>query len=186
MTALDGLLLLLLGGGMVQGYASGFFKQVASIAGMVVGLAFGLALMTEAGMAVARSLGVSPRVAPVVGFMLVFGVVQLGMFALARVAEGVLGIFKLGVLNRLTGAALGGLKAALLISILLIPLGMVGVPRAATREASRLYAPIAATMPFVWGHAARYIPRIDGLREQFDAAARTLRHRLTGDASDPS
>lgn len=181
MTLLDWFLVLLIGIGLVQGYASGFIKQAASLVGIVAGLAFAVTLMTEVGLIAARSLGISARVAPVVGFLLVFGVVQLVVFVLARTAESVLGVVRLTVLNRAAGAAVGALKAALLVSVLLVPLGHVGVPREEARAASFLYEPVARLMPAVWGVAADQIPRMNHLRAQFDASARALRNRLARD-----
>lgn len=186
MTILDGVLLLLLVAGLAQGYASGLIRQMASIVGVLAGLAFGLALMTDVGIVAANSLGISPRIAPVVGFLLVFALVQLGMFIVARLAETLVGAFRLTFLNRMGGAVMGALKAALLLSVLLLPLASIGVPSPAARRASLLYAPISRTMPVVWGFTAERIPRMEGLRQQFDEAAQALRVRISGDDTDPS
>lgn len=181
MTGFDWLLLAVVAGGFAQGYVTGLIRQMASIVGIVAGLAFALALMADVGVLAAKSLGLSARVAPVVGFVLVFAVVQVAAFTLARLAETVIGAFKLTVLNRLGGAGVGALKAALLVSVLLVPVRHLSVPAPETRAASLLYEPVSQLMPRVWQVAERLLPRVDGLREQFDASAEALRERLPRD-----
>lgn len=178
MTLLDGILVLLIGAGVAQGFASGMLRQVASVVGILVGVIFGLALMTEVGLIVAQSLELSPRVAPVMGFFAVFLAVQVAAFALARLAETVLGTFKLTFVNQLAGGAVGAFKAAVLASTLLMPLAFVGVPSESTRTRSLLYDPIAGAMPATWNAVAEHLPRLQNIREQFESAAETLRTQL--------
>lgn len=178
MTVLDGILLVLVGAGVTQGYASGLIRQIASIVGILVGVIFGLALMADVGLVVAQSLGLSPRVAPVIGFLLVFGVVQVAAFALARLVETVLGTFKLTILNQLSGGVLGAFKAAVLASSLLMPLAFVDLPSDSTRRASVLYDPIAGLMPATWNAVAAHLPRLQNVRQQFEEAAEALRTQL--------
>ncbi len=183
MTMLDWVLILLIGAGVAQGYASGLIRQIASFLGIIVGLLFGLSLMTEAGLIVAHSLGLSPRIAPVVGFLLVFGVVQLATFALVRLGETVIGTFKMTLLNHAGGAALGAFKAALLASVVLLPLGFVGVPGTQAQQQSVLYEPVATLMPATWSAIARHTPHINNVRATFEDAAEQLRQRLAADAA---
>ncbi len=181
MTGLDVVLILLIGAGVAQGYTSGLLRQLASFVGILAGVIFGLALMGDVGLVVAQSLALSPRIAPVVGFLLVFGVVQVAAFALARLVETVLGTLHLTVLNRLGGGALGAFKAALLASTLLMPLAFAGVPGEATRRESLLYEPIATLMPGTWNAVAEHLPRIQNVRQQFEDAATDLRRHLDTD-----
>lgn len=178
MTLLDGILIVLVGAGVTQGYASGLVRQVASLVGILAGVIFGLALMTDVGLIVAQSLGLSPRVAPVAGFLLVFLSVQVALFALARLAETVIGTFKLTIVNRLAGGVLGAFKAALLASTLLMPLSFVNLPPASTRSDSVLYGPVSGLMPETWNRVAEHLPRIQNVRQQFEDAAEQLREQL--------
>ena len=174
MTWVDALAVAAFGGGLLQGLASGALRQIAAVVGFVLALVLAVHGMDEAGALLRASLGISERAAPLAGFVAVFFAVELVVFAVARAVEGVLGALKLGVVNRVFGGALGGLRGLLVLSALLVPLGYVGLPRAETREASRFYEPVVALLPWVWGHSGGVLGGARSLGTTFG--------RLVGDA----
>ncbi|MFP4229460.1 MAG: CvpA family protein, partial [Salinivenus sp.] len=143
MTLLDGLIGAVLLGGLLHGLSAGALRQIASLLGVLFALLVSVQLMHPVGALAAQSLGLSEATAPVVGFVVVFGGVWLLFVAISRLLERVLEALSLSLLNRVAGGALGGLKAALLLSVLFLVLAEVDVPAPETRQDSLLYRPIA-------------------------------------------
>ena len=174
---LDLFLLAMIGIGVWRGFATGLGKQLVSTVGVVFAFIAAAALMEPVGASVVESLGVSERTAPVVGFVVVFAAVLGGVAALAHAFRTVLEAVKLGGLDRMAGALLGGVKAALSLSILLTVTAFTpseeGSPwliGAETREASLLYGPVQAVGPEVWRIVQLVTPGIqETLTEKFAA-----------------
>lgn len=175
MSLLDLFIAALLAAGLVRGAATGALRQVAGVASFVVGFLVAVRLMHPAGALVAASLDLSPRLAPLVGFGLVFGVVQLVAFALVRLSEGLLSAVRLTAVNRAVGGMLGAFKAALLLSVLFLLLGVLDVPGASSRSASLLYRPVASVLPAAWNYVAARAPDADPLGRRFRAVGEAPR-----------
>lgn len=169
MTTLDLLILLVIGIGLARGVATGAIRQASSLIGLLLAFVIGVQLMDPAGYAVADTLGVPEQTAPVVGFVLVFIAIQIAVFVVARMLERVIGALGLGIFNRLGGGALGGLKAALLLSVLFLVLNAFAIPGAESRRASELYAPVATLLPRAWDFATEQWPRAERLYDAFEA-----------------
>ena len=157
MTGLDVVLGLVLAFGLWRGLRTGALMQVVGTVGWVLGFVAATALMGPVGEMTAASLGVSPRTAPILGFIVVFGAVLAGLTAVAHVLRKTLQAIKLGSLDTAAGGALGALRAAFGLSVLLLATSFAPIPGAgplfvdeADREASVLYGPIEALAPEVW------------------------------------
>ncbi len=157
MTGLDVVLGVVLAFGLWRGLRTGALMQVVGTVGWVLGFVAATALMGPVGEAAAASLGVSPRTAPVLGFIVVFGGVLAALTAAAHVARKALQAIQLGALDTAAGGALGALRAAFGLSVLLMATSFAPVPGAgpllvdeADREASALYDPVKALAPEVW------------------------------------
>lgn len=164
---LDVLILIVLAVALARGFSTGAIRQAASIVGLIVSVVLAVQLMDPVGVLVAGSLGVSDRIAPLVGFVLVLLVVQVALFAVVRMAEAVLGALKLSILNRALGGVVGAAKGALVLSVLFLVLGYVGVPDAEARAESSLYGPVAGVLPVAWDAAADLFPHVERLSRRF-------------------
>lgn len=164
---LDLFIVVVLAIGVARGFATGAVRQAASILGLVVSVVLAVQLMGAVGRVAAASLGISDRVAPLVGFVLVLLVVQIAMFALVRMIESVLGALKLSVINRAAGGVIGAAKAALFLSVLFLVMGYFRLPGPESRSASSLYPPVAAFLPVAWDAVAQAFPRVEGLSRRF-------------------
>ena len=137
----------------------------------------GAALMGPVGSTVVESLGVSDRTAPIVGFVVVFSAVLGGVAAVGHLFRKTLEAFKLSALDNMAGALLGGLKAALSLSILLMVTGFSPTPGGnpwvigiETREDSLLYEPVRALAPETWHLIEAVTPGIQqALADKFNA-----------------
>lgn len=167
MNLLDFLILPVLLGGFVSGYSTGLIRQVASLLGMILAFVLGVHLMEPVGAMVSGSLGLSERVAPLVGFVLVFLGIQVVVFALAKMVEALVGALKLTLVNRLLGGGLGVVKSALLLSVTFLVLQYVQLPGASLREGSWLYEPVASSLPRAWAYLSDNVPQVESLSEKF-------------------
>ena len=167
MNLLDLLVLAVLAFGLVRGLGTGAIQQVASILGLLVAFVLSVELMDEAGALIMESFAVSPDIAPLLGFALVFIAVQVVVFALVRVVKGLVGALKLTAVDRFLGGAVGAFKAALLLSVVFLVLDRFGFPDEDARAASAFYAPIADVLPAAWAYVSETFPHVQALSEAF-------------------
>ena len=167
MSVLDALILVVLAAGLLRGFSTGIIRQVIGVAGLLFAFILGLQLMHPTGAAVSGSLGVSPSVAPLVGFVLVFLAVQVAVFALTRFVETLAGVLRLTVVNRLLGALFGVFKAAIVLSVLFLILAYFGVPGSNVRQGSAFYEPVASVLPGAWDYMSERMPEVERLSDRF-------------------
>ena len=167
LAALDWFILLILAGGLIRGFMVGAVRQVASIAGLILAFFLSVQLMHPVGALIVSSLGLSEAVAPIVGFVVIFVGVQLLFLALSRLLERVLETLSLSLVNRAAGGALGGFKAALLLSVLFLILSGMEMPSKKTRKQSMLYSPVASALPKTLDAASPYLPAAERASETF-------------------
>ncbi|MDX1546484.1 MAG: CvpA family protein [Rhodothermales bacterium] len=172
LTGLDLLILGALTVGLVVGWRSGLIKQALSLVGGLIAFLLALSLMHTVGAMLAVSLGLSSSLAPLLGFVLVFVAIQVGVFALVRLVEKVVGVLRLGLVNRMAGSMMGAGKAALALSIVFLVLAPVEVPSEPARSRSAFYAPVAAAVPAAWDAVRAWFPRLQDLSERFGSSVR--------------
>ncbi|HLA63972.1 MAG TPA: CvpA family protein, partial [Rhodothermales bacterium] len=119
-TTLDLFILVVLAIGMVRGFMTGATRQLVSTVGALVAFVLAASLMGPVGDTVVQSLGASERTAPVVGFVVVFALVLGAAAAIGHMLRKGLEAVKLGGIDKLMGAGISGLKAALTLSVLLM------------------------------------------------------------------
>ena len=174
---LDLVLAALLALGLWRGLQTGALLQIVGTLGWIAAFVVATALMGPFGDAAAASLGVSGRVAPLLGFIVAFGVIVAGLTVAAHTVRKGLKAVKLGALDTLAGAALGLLRAAFGLSIFLRVTGVSlfsgGEPlliSSETRDASILYPPVEAAAPAVWNVARTVFPGVqDRLGDLFNS-----------------
>ena len=165
MSTLDLVLLGFIGAGALRGWFAGATAQLVSTIGWFVGFVLAAALMNPVGAAAAAVLGVSERTAPVVGFVVMFAAALAGVAFLGHAIRKTLEAVRLGALDRLAGSALGGFKAALGLSVLLMVTALSplpgGEPWAISSDArgeSLLHDPVRAVAPATWLLVREAIP----------------------------
>jgi membrane protein required for colicin V production len=120
MTALDIIVLLLVGGGLVTGWFKGFVGEVLSLASWIVAIVFLKLFHTPATAALEGTVGTRSGAA-VLAFALVFGIVfGIGKLVARRVGGGVKRSM-IGPIDRVLGSGFGALKG--LIGATLLYLG---------------------------------------------------------------
>lgn len=167
LVALDWFILLILAGGLIRGFYVGAVRQVASLLGIVVALFLSVQLMHPIGALIVDTFGFSEGMGPIAGFVVVFIGIQLLFLALSRLLEKVLESLSLTLVNRAAGGALGGFKAALLLSVLFLVLSGMDVPNEETRKESVLYSPVASALPKTLEATSPYIPAAERASDAF-------------------
>lgn len=167
MPALDWFIVIVLAGGLIRGFMVGAVRQVTSLAGIVVAFLLSVQFMHPIGGLIVVSLGLSEALGPIAGFIVIFVGVQLLFLALSRLLEHVLETLSLSLVNRAAGGALGGFKAALLLSVLFLVLSGMEMPSEETRSQSVLYPPVAQALPETLEAASPYVPAAKRASETF-------------------
>ncbi len=128
MNPLDILLLLPLVVGTVKGYRRGLVLEAASLLAFVLGVVGGLYLLSAAIPVVRSYLGELFGLLPLVAFLLVLVGIMWGVHLLGGLVKTAVHLTPLGVLDHLLGAAAGGLKWLLGLSLLLHGTTLAGLP----------------------------------------------------------
>ncbi len=167
MNTLDILILVALGAGVVHGFTTGLIRQVSSVVGLILSFVMAARFMVSVADAASRLLGISEDLAPLVGFILVFILIQIIAFALAKMVESVIGALKLTTVNRALGGAFGAVKAALVLSVLFLVLDYVNLPGDAIESKSSFYSPVAGLFPKAWDFASEKWPQVESMSQKF-------------------
>ena len=123
-TALDIVVILLVGGGMVFGWLRGFVAEVLSLLAWFLAILALRILYTPVSHALERPVGTSSGAA-VLAFLLIFGLVFFGgKLASRRIGRRVRDSF-ISPLDRVLGAAFGALKGLIFATILFMVLNIV-------------------------------------------------------------
>lgn len=173
--ALDWFILLILLGGLARGYTVGAVRQVGSVVGLVAALLFSVEFMDSVGALIVSSLGLSDALVPLAGFTVLFLGVYLLFIALSRLVEQLFETLSLSFVNQVLGGAVGGVKAALLLSLLFLVLGGMELPEKETRNDSAFYQPIAELLPRTIEATEDWVP---AAKEAADQLGRQVRSNL--------
>ena len=144
MNALDILILAVVLAGFVKGLMCGFFRQVVSIVGFLAGLWVAFMLYSALGDWIAPYIGSDVSVGRALAFILLWIGVPVGLSLLAYMLTKAVETVKLGGLNRLGGALLGGLKYMVFLSCALNVAFRIHLISGPTVGHSRLYHPVRA------------------------------------------
>jgi membrane protein required for colicin V production len=124
MTALDIIVLILVGGGLIQGWFKGFAGEVLSLASWIVAIVFLKLLHTPATNALEGVVGTRSGAA-VAAFALVFGIVFFAGKLVARRVGGGVKRSVIGPVDRILGAGFGALKGLIGATLLYLGFNLV-------------------------------------------------------------
>lgn len=174
LSVLDYVILGALALGIWRGLKTGALGQIVGTIGLVVAFWLGAVLMQPVGAAAVVSLGLSDRIAPVVGFVVTFAAVLAVLTAATYLLRTTLSALKLGFVDKAAGAVFGGVRAAIGMSVLLLVLGAAPVPVAGAllgggEGESVLLGPVRAIAPTAWDLFTQGAPGLqERLRERFE------------------
>lgn len=167
MTFVDVLLAIGIFIGVSRGLATGVIRQMAGLIALLIGFAIAIQLMAPIGDVFSDALGIGQGLSRVLVFIAIVIAVNVLIGIAARVLEAVVGILRLSMFDRALGGVLGGIKAALMLSVALLVLAFFDVPRESARERSTLYESVAGLLPEAWDFAAEYLPVLKSVADEF-------------------
>lgn len=150
MGALDIVILAVFVFGFVKGLMSGFFRQVVSIVGFLVGLLVASLLYTTFGDWLAPHIGTDVSVSRPVAFVLIWIGVPLLLSLLAFLLTKLVETVKLGGVNRLAGALVASVKYLLFLSCLLNVADRIQLIPEDQEKSSYLYEPVRGASEWVF------------------------------------
>lgn len=164
MQTIDIIIAVLLAIGLIGGLRDGAVKQVAGLAGLIGGLLIGRAFYMPVGEWLIAAFGMSAEVAHITAFILILIVVPLLFSLVGWLVSKILHVICLGWVNRLLGGAVGVLKYALFVGVIITGIEFFdkddALISASNKEASVLYYPI---------HQATGI-FFDGIKQEFQTS----------------
>ncbi|CAN5473071.1 CvpA family protein [soil metagenome] len=151
MNYLDITLAILLLIGLVRGFIKGFIFEIAVVGALFLGTyaAFKLSGMLQS--LVMKMGNMSPFTVNLVCSILMFTIVCVGIFFLAKLFTGMVNIAALGIFNKILGAIFGLLKYAFITSVILYFFNQLDVKHhylsADKKAESHLYYPVLKMAP---------------------------------------
>lgn len=149
MTAIDIVILIVIGAGIAIGMMRGLIKQACAVVGLIAGLLVARGLYTMVGEQLAPHIGTSVSVAQIISFVVIWAVVPTILMVAGMALTKVLEAASLGIVNRLLGAVLGALLNVLFLGMLFKVIEYIDpgqkLIREETKEESAFYNPVKET-----------------------------------------
>jgi membrane protein required for colicin V production len=153
MVLIDIILAALIGFGVVKGLYKGFFVEVASLLALLLG-AYGAAhFSNHAGAAISKHFDWSEKIISITAFVATFVAIVFAISLAGKALTKLANFASLGILNKLAGGFFGGLKAVLLISVVLLVFDGLNtnltIVSEADIKASILYKKVQSLAPII-------------------------------------
>jgi membrane protein required for colicin V production len=150
MNWLDVVIILILAGGLASGYKNGFVGEIASLAGLILGI-WGAVKFSWWTADLLEGIGLKFSLMPVISFIVTFLVITIIMQILAGIVSKLLEAIALNWINKIAGIVAGVFKAAVFVSVILLVLDAVSdrhpiIPKT-LRSESMLYEPVSEIVP---------------------------------------
>ena len=152
MNVVDIILIILIVSAAINGFVKGFFVELASIVSLILGIWAAVEFSGLVQQWLSKYLTWSNDSIRLAAFILIFVFVVILVHLIATLTEKFVHAIALGIFSRLAGAVFGALKAAFILSILMIIISKIEnftvtiIPDKAKAE-SRLYGPIENMAP---------------------------------------
>ena len=117
---LDLILLIPIVIGLVKGFIHGFMNEIASIIAVTLGYTFSHLFASSLAGWMVETLNWNADLSLVLSFILIFGIITVGLFFVARLLTKATKQISLEWVNRLLGAALGAVKWSLIILVIVL------------------------------------------------------------------
>jgi membrane protein required for colicin V production len=172
MNALDYFLIIPIVIGFIWGVFNGLIKELTSLVAIVLGI-YGAKICAPF---VAHFLMTNLKFTKVIAFpfayILLFIAISLSMNLLAKIISSILSTIALGGVNKFLGGVFGGLKIALIISILLNLFNAIdrqfSILKAETKSKSIAYKPLIKMAPELWDETKKRNTKESKLNEKED------------------
>ena len=152
MNVLDIVLVILIVGAAISGFAKGFFVELASIVSLILGIWAAVEFSGLVQQWLSKYLSWSNDSMRLAAFILIFVFVVIVVHLIATLTEKFVQAIALSIFSRIAGGIIGALKAAFVLSILMIIISKIEnftitiIPEKSKME-SKFYGPISNMAP---------------------------------------
>lgn len=151
MNIIDIIIAALLVFGFVRGLIKGLFVEIASLVALIAGIYGAIHFSFYVGNVLAKYVSWEERYITIVAFAITFGVIVLVIALLGKIFTKIADFASLGLLNKILGGVFGALKAALILSIVLLVFSKLNDTLPFISEAQQndaiLYEPVKELAP---------------------------------------
>lgn len=143
-----GLLLIL---AAIQGFRKGFIIELASLAALVLGIWGGIKLSDITAHFITKYTGYTSESLSIIAFFVTFIIIVILIHIMGKALDSIIKVVMLGFLNRLAGIIFGVLKAAVILSVLLLLFDeiddTVHILPVQQKQESKIYSPMKEVVP---------------------------------------
>lgn len=156
-----------------QGFKRGLIIELASLVALILGIYAAMYFSDYAADFLINNMDMSEKYVPITSFILTFIAVVVIVYFIGKILEKLVNMVALGFLNKLAGLFFGILKAAVLISIVLLILNNFNddLISRQKKKNSFLYDPIASIAPILWNNLENFNindSKIEELKENME------------------
>jgi membrane protein required for colicin V production len=150
-----------------RGFTKGFFISVAMLAGLLLGFYAAINFSEFMANFLTNKLNLASNNIKFIAYITTFVLVVVLVYLIGQLLSGVARTAGLGLVNRLGGAALGIVKALIIVSTFLLLLAKID-PKAhlvsqKTRDESISFKPVLSIAPAIYPILQKYADRVIGL-----------------------
>ena len=138
--------------GAIKGFFKGLFVEVASLLALMLGVYGAVHFSNYASEFLSNYVDWSEKTMNITSFAITFAVIVLSISLAGKALTKLANFAALGVINKLLGALFGGLKIALILSVLLLVFERINSTLSLVSndvESSVLYEPVGALAPMI-------------------------------------
>jgi membrane protein required for colicin V production len=141
---------ILLIGGVFSGFKNGFFGEIATLVGLILGI-WGSIRFSWWTADMLTDLGIKSQYMHIISFIVTFIIIVVLVQLLAQFMNKMLETMALGFVNKIAGMAVGIIKAALIISVILFVINTLDedskLIKQEAKEESMFYEPLSDLVP---------------------------------------
>ncbi|GAB1418972.1 hypothetical protein MASR2M12_17370 [Bacteroidales bacterium] len=154
MNTVDIILVILLALSVISGFRNGLIKELASLAGLILGIYAAIHFSDVTADFIGEFFKVTGKYQYFIAFVITLVMVVIVIAAIAKIVDHFLKALMLTFLNRLAGAIFGFIKGMLGISLFIMLLGFLKIEdrliNPNRQEGSRFYGDVKGVAPWVF------------------------------------
>ena len=137
-----------------RGYQKGFVSQLASLAGLLLGIWGAIKFSDFTANLLSEHLHLTTQYLPLIAFAITFGIIVVAVHFLGNIVEGLFEMAFLGFANSILGVVFGVLKTAFILSVVIVIMEKadtkINVLPKDISQKSLFYHPIARLAPSIF------------------------------------
>ena len=151
MNYIDIIILIVIAISMVRGFMNGLVKEVASLAGLILGIWGAIRFSSFTAEKLYDYFDMTGKYVGIISFLITFAIIAIVIHFIGMLVDKLMEAVALGFINKLLGIAFGLFKSVLIMSIIFVVMNAIEarrpfLPREKI-EQSMLYNPIADIAP---------------------------------------